>query len=164
MTGGDVVWSLESGDLQRLDPLLQDFLRDTRAHYVLLVDRAGRLLSAAGHPEGLDATAFASLAAADFAAGTQLAQLLGETEFSALYHQGDGRGMYLADVAGQGILAAVFGQRSTLGLLRLKARETVPLLAALLDEVAARGGMARVTLGSAWFSDAELEIDRLFGD
>lgn len=164
MRSGEGVWSLETGDLQRLDRLLDVFLRETQAEYVLLVDRSGQLLTAVGHTARLDGTAFASLAAADFAASTQLAQLLGEEEFSSLYHQGDEEGMYLVDVGGYAILAALFGGPATFGLLRLKSRGIVPQLERLFRELSMRRGSSRIMLEPGWLSEAESEIDRLFGD
>lgn len=164
MRGGGTTWSFETGDLQRLDRLLEAFLRDTRARYAVVVDRSGQLLTAAGHAPGLDGTAFASLAAADFAASNQLAQLLGEDEFAALYHHGDDEGMYLVDVGGRAILAVLCGERSTLGLLRLRSRMIVPHLAALFEEIAGRQGAGRIILEPGWLAEAESEIDRLFGE
>ncbi|MFW6206262.1 MAG: hypothetical protein ACOC5I_03415, partial [Gemmatimonadota bacterium] len=79
----------------------------------------------------------------------------------ALYHQGIDGSMYLAEIGGVVILAAVFDRRTTLGLVRLKTREIVPGLAELLTEIGARevkGGRPDVN----WTADAVSEIDRLF--
>ncbi|MFS8573355.1 MAG: roadblock/LC7 domain-containing protein, partial [Clostridia bacterium] len=104
--------SLGPHDLARLDQLLRSFLDETKAHCVLLLDRTGHILTTAGDGAGLDRMAIASLAAADFAASGQLAVLLGEEEFTSLYHHGTRRSMYLVDLAGQAILAALFDGRT----------------------------------------------------
>ena len=44
-------------------------------------------------------TSFASLCAADFEANNQLAALIGEKDFSTLYHQGTEESMYLSKIA-----------------------------------------------------------------
>ncbi|MFW5947021.1 MAG: roadblock/LC7 domain-containing protein [Gemmatimonadota bacterium] len=157
----DPLASLGPDDLERVDGLLRRFLTEAGARCALLLDRDGRPLTAVGETRGLDETSFASLAAADFDASDQLAGLLGEQEFKALYHQGVDGSMYLTEIAGVAILAAVFDRRTTLGLVRMKTREVVPGLVRLLAELGARdseGGR----LDKDWTDDAVSEIDRLF--
>ena len=69
--------------------------------------------------------------------------LKGEKEFTALYHQGAAGSMYLSDIAGAAILAAVFDKRTTLGMVRLKTRAVVPQLVELLQEVAVAANEAK---------------------
>ena len=157
--------SIGSHDLDQIESLLGGFLRDVRARSALLVDRTGRLIAAAGDAGGFDQIAFASLTAADFAASDQLAVLLGEDEFSSLYHHGDRQSMYLADIAGYAILASLFDQRTTLGMVRIKTRGAVARLVRLFDDMAERGpsgSLMQMEVG--WTRDAENEIDRLFTD
>lgn len=159
MTGA--LASLGPDELQRINRLLHDFVSEAGARCALLLDRGGRPLTAFGDTGELDETSFASLAAADFDASDQLAELLGAAEFTALYHQGVHGSMYLTDVAGAAILAAVFDRRTTLGLVRLKTREVVPRLTALLGEVGGRPPSGE-RLDDGFASDAVSEIDRLF--
>jgi predicted regulator of Ras-like GTPase activity (Roadblock/LC7/MglB family) len=157
----DAIAALGPDDLQRIAGLLQSFLGEAGARCAFLLDRYGRPLTAAGDIEGLDQTSFASLAAADFEASDQLAGLLGEREFTALYHQGVHGSMYLSDIAEIAILAAVFDRRTTLGMVRLKTREVVPRIRAVLAELEARPQGDR-RLEAGWGDDAASEIDRLF--
>ena len=164
MRGGEGVWSFESADLQRLEQHLDRFLAETGARCVLLVDRSGQLLAQRGETGGVDETTFASLAAADFAASAHLARLLGEDDFASLYHHSDSQGMFLADVAGRAILTAMLDAGTPLGLIRLKSRSLVPAMAELFVELEGRRHAPRLYLEPGWLSEAELEIDRLFGD
>jgi predicted regulator of Ras-like GTPase activity (Roadblock/LC7/MglB family) len=159
---GEGIRSVGPQDVQRLDQLLTTFVGESQVTCALLLDRTGRLLTTAGDVEGLDGTSFASLAAADFAASDQLAELLGEQEFSALYHAGDVRSMYLADIVGIAVLATMFDGGTTLGMVRLKTRTLVPQLAELITELASRDQARRPQLDKSWLSDAVDEIDRLF--
>ncbi len=163
MKSGEGFWSFTAQDQDRLHRLLETYRAQSRARYVTLVDRGGQLLAAVGDGSGVDDTAFASLAAADFAASDQLAQLLGEKEFTSLWHQGDREGMFLHGVGGTAILAVLFDFHSTLGLLRLRSRQTVPHLLEMMQEAAARPSSERPGLEEDWLSEAENEIDRLFG-
>ena len=158
----DAIRSLGPDDLERINHILHSFVAEAGARCALLLDRAGRPVTAFGETREIDETSFASLAAADFDASDQLAGLLGEEEFTALYHQGIAGSMYLSDIAGAAILAAVFDRRTTLGMVRLKTRSVVPQLVRLLEELGQRSGTAGGKLEDGWLDDAVDEIDRLF--
>ncbi|HEX6560121.1 MAG TPA: roadblock/LC7 domain-containing protein, partial [Longimicrobiales bacterium] len=156
--------SLIESDIRQLGDLLDGFIAEARAHCAVLVDRSGRLLTQAGDTGAMDNITFASLVAGDFAASDQLARLLGEEEFSSLYHAGEGRSMFLADVSGWGILAALFDGHTTLGMIRLRSKTLVPKIATLLHAIATRPRLSEATPGmdENWVSQAEDEIDKLF--
>ena len=78
---------------------MNEFLRESNARTGLIVDRTGQMVAIVGESITFDPTAFASLTAADFSANDQLAKMIGEPEFGALFHQGEKESMYLADVA-----------------------------------------------------------------
>lgn len=159
----DGIGFLGQSELHRLDDLLASYLEEAGVRSALLVDRAGRLLTAAGERAAFDSTTFASLAAADFAASDQLAVLLGESEFASLYHHGEQRSMYLADVGGRAIVAALFDDHTTLGMVRITTRNLVPRLGAILDELATRGTRGELMhMDAEWVEEVEDEIDRLF--
>jgi predicted regulator of Ras-like GTPase activity (Roadblock/LC7/MglB family) len=156
----DVIAALGPDDLRRIESLLQTFVDQAGARCAFLVDRQGRAIAGGGDLEDVDQTSFASLAAADFDASDQLAGLLGEAEFTSLYHQGVDGSMYISDVAGLILLAAVFDRATTLGLVRLKSREITPQLRSILTELEARGPDPR-RLDAGWGDEAVSEIDRL---
>lgn len=165
MTRADIIASIGTDDLEHLESLLQRYLRETNSRCGVLIDRTGRLLAAAGDTGGFDQTAFASLAAADFAASDQLATLLGEHEFAALYHHGERQSMYLADVDGWAILAALFDRRTTLGMVRIKTKGVVARLGRVFRDISESGPSGSVvSMEVGWADDAESEIDRLFTD
>jgi predicted regulator of Ras-like GTPase activity (Roadblock/LC7/MglB family) len=157
-------WSLRHQDLEALESALGEFLSEAHARCAVLVDRTGRSITSVGELGALDQTAFASLAAADFAAGDQLARLLGEQEFASLYHAGQSHSMYLADVGGHAILATLFDARTTLGLVRLRCRSAIPRMNEVLAEISARPPEPVPGLGvdGGWLDAAADEIDRLF--
>ena len=171
MAAGAASWSFTEDDFQAITGSLQRFLYESNSRCALLVDRAGQLVATVGETPTFDATAFASLTAADFSANDQLARLIGETDFTTLFHQGERESMYLADVARRIILVVLFDNRTTLGLVRLKLRGIVDELAQVFEGVFARAtpaghapGLAR-SLGVApadLLAGAEDEIDRLF--
>ena len=162
MAVGAASWSFTEDDFGAITSSLQKFLFDSNARCALLVDRSGQLVATVGEQPSFDATAFATLTAADFSANDQLARLIGETDFNSLFHQGEKESMYLADVARRVILVVLFDTRTTLGLVRLKMKETVNELTRLFEEVFSRGadGTAQPP---GLLAGADDEIDKLFG-
>ena len=159
---GAASWSFTEDDFAAITQSLQRFLYDSNARCALLVDRAGQLVATVGDQPTFDPTAFASLTAADFSANDQLAQLIGETDFQTLFHQGERESMYLADVARRVILVVLFDNRTTLGLVRLKMKTTVEELVKLFEQVFARGGPGGEAAPPHLLAGADDEIDALF--
>lgn len=161
MAAGAASWSFTEDDYGAITESLLRFLGDSNARCAMLVDRAGQLVATVGEQPTFDSTAFATLTAADFSANDQLAKLIGENDFNSLFHQGEKESMYLADVARRVILVVLFDNRTTLGLVRLKMKETVNELTQLFQQVFARPTEAQ---GGApgLLSGADDEIDKLF--
>lgn len=164
MTGAGT-WSLGESDYQRINDHLIALLKESNARAAMVVDRTGQLLANAGEALQFDPTVFASLTAADFSANDQLAKMIGEPEFASLFHQGEKESMYLADVARRLILVVLFDQRTTVGLVRLRVKQTVTDLSTLIEELfsrapGAQGGDAE----GGPLAGADDEIDKLFGD
>ena len=126
------------------------------------MDRSGQLVATVGEPPRFDPTAFATLTAADFSANDQLAKLIGESDFSSLFHQGEKESMYLADIARRVILVVLFDSRTTLGLVRLKMKETVMLLTKRFEQIFSRSASGH-SQPPGLLAGADDEIDRLFG-
>ena len=133
------------------------------ARTALIVDRTGQLVATVGEAPVFDPTAFATLTAADFSANDQLARMLGEPEFGALFHQGERESMYLADIARRVILVVLFDTRTTLGLVKLRVRAAVQELSSVFTEMFARDSRTAPKMDAGLVGEAEDEIDRLFG-
>jgi predicted regulator of Ras-like GTPase activity (Roadblock/LC7/MglB family) len=155
-------WTFTEEDFGAITDSLRRFLEETAALCALLVDRSGQLITTVGDaPPGMDPVSFATLTAADFAANDQLARIVGETEFSSLFHQGERESVYVADVARRLILAVVFDSRTSVGLVRLKLKPEVEELTLLLDKALSRARDGTETEGRP-LRDAHEEIDNLF--
>src|SRR5438270_1585055 len=160
MAAGAASWSFTEDDYGAITESLQRFLGESQARCAMLVDRAGQLVATVGEQPTFDPTAFATLTAADFSANDQLAKLIGENDFNSLFHQGEKESMYLADIARRVILVVLFDNRTTLGLVRLKMKQTVDELSKLFEAVFKRaagdGAPPNILAG------ADDEIDKLF--
>jgi predicted regulator of Ras-like GTPase activity (Roadblock/LC7/MglB family) len=156
-------WSFREDDARRIQSILSTFLGESNARTALIVDRTGQMVSTAGEAPTFDATAFASLTAADFSANDQLARMLGESEFGALFHQGERESMYLADIARRVILVVLFDNRTTLGLVKLRVKTAVVQLNQVFTDMFNRDGTSAPGVESEFLGEAEDEIDKLFG-
>jgi predicted regulator of Ras-like GTPase activity (Roadblock/LC7/MglB family) len=167
-------WTLFENDFRAIDAVLNELLERTNALSVQLVDRSGHLILSAGRSADFDATAFASLVAADFTANAELSRLLGEDGLSAVVSEGRERSIHSSLLAGRVIMCVVYDRRSTLGLVRFRANRAAQALADLfagvfekvdLIEPATPGEPQAAEPTSAEFAlAANEEVDALFGD
>jgi predicted regulator of Ras-like GTPase activity (Roadblock/LC7/MglB family) len=126
-------------DVASLDGVLADFLKKAEAELTVVIDRGGNVISQFGDMSAMDVTIIAALAAGSFAATRELARRIGEVEFNALYHQGNGSHMFMNSVDDDTIMITVFGSRTTVGLVRFYSSQTAQSVAELLKKLQ-RGG------------------------
>src|SRR2546425_9881012 len=131
-----------------------------------LVDKNGQQIAADGELNAIDTTALASLAAGNVAATDSLARLIGEKEFSVLFHEGERDNLHISVVAGRLILVVIFDERSSLGLVRLRVKKGSTELAAILDVMLKKSAQPRkAAAGGCPFAEITGEdIDKPFSD
>ncbi len=115
-----------------LDGVLAEFLTKAEAELTVVIDRGGNVISQFGDMTVMDVTIIAALAAGSFAATKELARRIGEVEFNALYHQGNGSHIFMNSVDADTIMITVFGRRTTVGLVRFYSASAAVNVAALL--------------------------------
>jgi len=155
---------LES-DHARLVGVLERLRQDSNSKLVFLMDKNGQQMALSGNVDSIDTTSLASLTAGNVAATDGLAKLVGEREFSILFHEGEHDNLHINVVGGQAILLVLFDLRSSLGLVRLRVKKATLELAAILDEVVTRAEAQRAGAFGARSPFAEItdeDIDALF--
>jgi predicted regulator of Ras-like GTPase activity (Roadblock/LC7/MglB family) len=141
--------------------LLARLRLDAAARVVVLVEKDGQQIAAHGEVGDLDTTSLASLVAGNVAATGGMAKLIGEKEFPTLSHEGDKESIHIS-VIGRVLLVVVFDQRSSLGLVKLRAKQVSQELAAAFAEIE-RESQAPGAASSLPFSEiTDEEIDSLF--
>ncbi len=110
-------------EYQRIIALLEKLQRESNSKVIFLVDKNGQLIAASGETANLDTTSLASLTAGNIAATGGLAKLIGEKEFSILFHEGEKDNIHISIIGGRVILVVIFDQRSSLGLVRLRVKK-----------------------------------------
>jgi len=118
---GDLV--IHEEQIEKIEKTLSRLIRDAQAKCVLLVDKDGHLITREGFTQSLDTTALAALLAGSFASTREIARLVGEPEFSVLFHQGKKDHIHITLVGERTILAVIFDDRTTIGMVRLYAKE-----------------------------------------
>lgn len=153
-------------EYQRILVLLEKLLRESNSKVIFLVDKNGQLIAATGETANLDTTSLASLTAGNIAATGGLAKLIGEKEFSILFHEGEKDNIHISIVGGRVILVVIFDQRSSLGLVRLRVKKASADLAGVFEDLAKKAEAETASAGSSSASPfAEItddDIDNLF--
>src|SRR5215467_4572618 len=122
-------------EYQQIQDTLHRLQVDSNAKIVFLVDKNGQQIAAHGELEHFDATSLASLTAGNVAATDGLAKLIGEKEFSILFHEGERDNIHISIVAQRVILVVIFDTRSSLGLVRLRVKKASLELTEVFDRI-----------------------------
>ncbi len=149
-------------DIEKISKTLIAFLKNANARCVLLVDKDGHLVTKEGEASTYDMDTISALVAGSFAATKQMAKLLGEEEFSIMFHQGKKDNIQLSLVGQRTILAVIFDDKTTLGMVRLYASQVSSKLAELFDEIGERKG-AGEKISEEFGEAARGKLDDIFG-
>jgi predicted regulator of Ras-like GTPase activity (Roadblock/LC7/MglB family) len=144
-------------DVATLDGVLAEFLKKSEADLTVVIDRGGNVISQFGDRDVMDVTIIAALAAGSFAATRELARRIGEVEFNALYHQGNGSHMFMNSVDEDTIMITVFSTRTTVGLVRFYSTQAAQSVSEHLNNVRKAGHTVD-------FSAADISSGPIFAD
>lgn len=152
-------------EFQLITAVLERLHRDANAKVVFLVDKNGQLIAAAGDTKNLDTTSLASLTAGNIAATGGLAKLIGEKEFSILFHEGEKDNIHISIVGQRVILVVIFDTKSSLGLVRLRVKKASDELKAIFDGLLHKMEQKEAAnQGSPFAEITDDDIDSLFSE
>ena len=164
MLGSDL--TLYDEEERRLSGVLARLCEESKSRAAFLIDKSGQLIASAGETSSLDTTSLASLAAGNIAATGGLAQLLGQKEFSVLFHEGEKDNLHITVVAERGILVVLFDRRTSLGLVRLRVKRAAEDIGQAFSEMAARrakdAGKGRAAFQAQIAQITDEDIEDLF--
>ena len=124
--------STETRQLDGCSVVLGEFLEETGALCAVIFDRGGQRVAERGVAGSTDLTAIGALAAGAYASTEELARLIGEREFSVLFHQGEQDHLLVTLIDEGHLLLVVFDDRTTVGLVRMCAKAVAARLTVLL--------------------------------
>jgi predicted regulator of Ras-like GTPase activity (Roadblock/LC7/MglB family) len=112
----DIILNREDGF--KLNVLLTKLIDNSRADCIMLINKSGRLITSQSESSDFDKTSLAALVAGSFASTTAIANMIGESEFRELFHQGKKRHTYICMVDENTILTVLFDKRTTVEKIR----------------------------------------------
>ncbi len=107
--------------LNKIHDILSNNLLTIDVQCAILIDTAGNIIASVNNGNDIhDIYSLAALAAANFGAMSSMAQIIGEDEFSLLFHKGQKENIYFSKVSEDYLLVNIFNNQVSLGFLRLK--------------------------------------------
>ena len=154
--------------IRDVNRVLREFLKLSGAKCAFLIDLEGHMVTRQGATTDLDVDTISALVAGSFAATKEMARLLGEDEFSVLFHQGKVDNIQLSLVGNRTLLTVIFDDSTTVGMVQLYASQTSKRLTELFekqDEADANGTAPadRPDLSEGFVGTAKDKLDDLFG-
>jgi predicted regulator of Ras-like GTPase activity (Roadblock/LC7/MglB family) len=118
--------------MSELESILEAELLENGADHVFIVDSSGNLIIERGKLPMGDILSLAALSAANFGATEQIARLIGEEDFSLLFHKGAKQNIHFSRIGKNFILVTLFGNDVSLGLIRLRSSKAIEKLLNIL--------------------------------
>ena len=134
--GKQLSYTLGQNQLDNIEEVLQQDLIDIGVRCVFLIDMAGNII--ANRDDGKikhDVYSLAALAAGNFGAVSAMAKIIGEGEFSLLFHKGKKENIHFNKIIADFLLITIFSNDLSLGFLRLKVNEAVEKIKGTLEEM-----------------------------
>ena len=113
----NLVLSRES--IGKLESIIQRDLLNHGADHVFVVDSSGNLISQGGRMAMEDILPLAALSAANFGATERMARMIGEKDFTLLFHKGTKLNIHFSRISTDFILVTLFSNQVPIGLIRL---------------------------------------------
>jgi len=127
-------YSFDQEQINGIDKILQEDLIDGGVHSVILIDMAGNIVSDLDNGKKKhDVYSLAALAAGNFGAVSTMAKMIGEEDFSLLFHKGEEESIHFSKVMEDFLLITIFGSDISLGFIRLKVNESITKIAKILE-------------------------------
>ncbi len=130
---------LTANQVYQIRDIVDRELVEQGVDHVIIVDMAGNLIMDRGSMHVDDILSLAVLSAANFAATAQIAKLIGEEDFTLLFHKGGKKNIHFTKLGKDYIIITLFDDSISLGLIRLKNSKVVELLVPLFDSGEGRG-------------------------
>ena len=149
-------------DYKAMCQVCDRLVRDANARAIYVVDKSGQVMASSGEADTFDATSLAALVAGEIAATGGLAKLIGERDFSVLFHEGVKDNIHISLVGSRGILVVIFDKRSNLGLVRLRVKKASEELNSIFEALLRKVQDPNRETPFAEITDDD--IDNLFND
>lgn len=121
-----MIYTFGQKQLDKIEDILQNDLVASGVSCVLLINMAGNIIAKSDNGKSIhDEYSLAALAAGNFGAVDAMAKIVGESEFSLLFHKGKNESLHFSKVGDEFLLITIFGQEISLGFLRLQVSQAI---------------------------------------
>ncbi|MFO7783410.1 MAG: roadblock/LC7 domain-containing protein [Thermodesulfobacteriota bacterium] len=128
-------YTLGQTQLDNIEDVLQADIMDLGVTCVVLIDMSGNIIANLDTGDiQHDIYSLAALAAGNFGAVSAMAKIIGEEEFSLLFHKGTKENIHFSKVMDDFLLVTIFGKGVSLGFLRMKVSEAIAKIEKTLKE------------------------------
>jgi predicted regulator of Ras-like GTPase activity (Roadblock/LC7/MglB family) len=129
----DYTVDLNKKQFESIEAILSDELIELGVRCVLLIDLAGNIIVNLDDGDlEHDIYSLAALAAGNFGAVSAMAKIVGEEDFSLLFHKGESESIHFSKIDDELLLVTIFGKDVSLGFLRLKVTEATKKIKEIL--------------------------------
>lgn len=150
-------------DLDQIDKLLDEFLKLSNAKSIHMIDKDGHMVTNRGETNTINSETLSALVAGSFAATKELARILGEAEFSVMFHQGKKDHIHISIVGDRAIAAIVFDEKTTVGMVSLYSKELVTKIEKVFD-IASRRVVKEEKMETDYSESVRDKLDDMFKD
>lgn len=129
-------FTLGQDQVKQIEEILQQDLIEVGVRCVFLIDMAGNIIANRDNGKSKhDVYSLAALAAGNFGAVSAMAKIIGEGEFSLLFHKGKKENIHFNKILTEFLLITIFSNEISLGFLRLKVNESVEKIKEILNAI-----------------------------
>ena len=126
-------YTFNEEQLNQIENVFEQDLQPLGLHAVILIDMAGNVIANSDNGKiKHDIYSLAALAAGNFGAVSAMANMIGEKDFSLLFHKGEHECIHFSKVLADFLLVTIFDQGISLGFLRLKVTEAIAKIEKIL--------------------------------
>jgi len=131
-------YTLGQEQLEIIEEILNQDLISVGVRCVFLIDMAGNIIANKDNGQTKhDVYSLAALAAGNFGAVSAMAKIIGEGEFSLLFHKGKKENIHFNKIIAEFLLITIFSNDISLGFLRLKVSEAAEKIKKILATIQA---------------------------
>ena len=125
-------------DIGVINDALQELLQKSDSTIAFLIDKGGFIITQVGRLADFDVMTLSALSAASFAATESIAGLVGESNFSSVYQQGEKNSLLVVNVDQHSLMAIIFRANLSVGAVKYFASDTIKRIAGQLESAQRR--------------------------
>ena len=130
-----MIYAFDQEQIDKTEDILEKNLIENGVKSAIVLDMAGHIIASCKSKDCThDIYSLAALAAGNFGAVSAMAQIVGEEEFSLLFHKGEDENLHFSKISDDLLLITTFGNEVSLGFLRMKISESLNVIRSIFIE------------------------------